>query len=326
MSGVDHHVDVAGTRVALVLVALASVTMLGCPGAPSRPTNRSEPPPPIAQPTPPPLPPTADPAPSPAPQVATLVGAGDIGVCGQTAPEDTARLLDLIPGTIFTTGDNAYPSGTDQQFRDCYGPTWGRHRQRTRPSPGNHDYESPGAAPYFAYFGANAGPPGLGYYSYRLGDWDVFSLNSNIVSDERSAQYEWLRSELQRPVRCSLAYWHHPVVSEGPNGDARHMRAIWKLLFDSGVDVVITGHDHNYQRFIPLDGDLRRSPVVGMRQFVVGTGGASPYSFDGGSAATEVRGAAWGVLKLTLASDRYDWEFLAVPGQLFRDSGSAACR
>jgi hypothetical protein len=258
--------------------------------------------------------------------VATLVGAGDIGVCGRSEPEATARLLDGIPGTVFTTGDNPYPSGTEQQFRDCYEPTWGRHRRRTRPAPGNHDYESPGASPYFAYFGANAGPPGLGYYSYRLGEWDVYSLNSNIVADERSAQYAWLQQELQQHAsRCSLAYWHHPVVSEGPNGDAGHMRAIWKLLHDHGADLVVAGHDHNYQRFVPLDGDLRRSPATGMRQFVVGTGGASHYSFAA-TGATVVRGAAWGVLKLTLAPDKYDWEFVAVPGQGFHDAGTAQCR
>ncbi len=261
------------------------------------------------------------------PVVATLVGAGDIGVCGRTAPEETARLLDNIPGTIFTTGDNAYPSGTDQQFRDCYGPTWGRHRQRTRPTPGNHDYESPGAGPDSRYFGANAGPPGLGYYTYRLGDWEIYALNSNIVADDRSAQYAWLAGELlQRASRCSLAYWHHPVVSEGPYGDGRHMRAIWKLLYQHGVDVVITGHDHNYQRFAPLDGDLRRSPTAGVRQFVVGTGGAAHYEFPAAGANTEARGATSGVLKLTLASDRYDWDFLAVAGQAFHDAGSASCR
>ena len=255
-------------RIVVVLSALAGATLAGCPESPSRPTERSEPSAPVALPSPGP-PPTRPPV----PVVATLVGAGDIGVCGRTAPEETARLLDNIPGTIFTTGDNAYPSGTDQQFRDCYGPTWGRHRQRTRPTPGNHDYESPGAGPYFSYFGANAGPPGLGYYTYRLGDWEIYALNSNIVADDRSAQYAWLAGELlQRASRCSLAYWHHPVVSEGPYGDGRHMRAIWKLLYQHGVDVVITGHDHNYQRFAPLDGDLRRSPTAGVRQFVVGNG------------------------------------------------------
>src|SRR5688572_18798047 len=110
-------------------------------------------------------------------QTAVLAGAGDIGMCGVPGAEATAQLLDRIAGTIFTVGDNAYPSGTQADFRNCYDPTWGRHRERTRPTPGNHDYETPGAAPFFAYFGASAGPPGLGYYTYTAGSWQVIALN-----------------------------------------------------------------------------------------------------------------------------------------------------
>ncbi len=313
-------------RVLVPVLLLSAAAYAACSDSrtPVAPSSRSDPPaPPVA--TPPA--PAPGPAPtSPAPAVATLVGAGDIGACGRTGPEETARLLDGIPGIVFTTGDNAYPSGTDQQFRDCYEPTWGRHKQRTRPSPGNHDYETPGAGGYFNYFGMNAGPPGLGYYAYRLGEWEVFSLNSNVPTDERSPQFAWLRAELaQRPARCSLAYWHHPVMSEGPNGDARHMRAVWSLLHAHGVDVVLAGHDHNYQRHAPLDADLRRDPVRGIRQFIVGTGGASLYSFPGGGRNTEVRGAAWGVLKLTLSPDAYEWEFVPVAGETFRDAGRQSC-
>jgi len=140
-------------------------------------------------------PPTADPR-STEDSTQTLIGAGDIAVCGSRGSEETARLLDNIPGTIFTAGDNVYPSGSDQAYRDCYEPTWGRHRQRTRPTPGNHEYEVPGASGYFGYFGANAGTPGLGYYSYRLGAWQVYSLNSNVPTDASSAQYQWLAAEL----------------------------------------------------------------------------------------------------------------------------------
>ena len=231
-----------------------------------------------------------------------------------------------MPGTIFTTGDHAYMSGSDREFQECYGPTWGRHRQRTRPSPGNHEYESPGAAPSFGYFGLQAGPPGLGYYAYRLGAWEVFSLNSTVDTSEASAQYQWLAAELvRRPARCSLAYWHHPVVNEGPHGDSRHMLAIWRLLHQHGVDVVLAGHDHNYQRFAALDGDLRRDPQRGMRQFIVGTGGATVYAFTRGSQLVEARGGAWGVLKLTLAAESYMWEFVSVPGQTFHDAGQDVC-
>jgi acid phosphatase type 7 len=257
---------------------------------------------------------------------ATLVGAGDIANCATTGSEETARLLDAIPGTVFTVGDNAYMHGSDQQFRECYQPTWGRHRNRTRPSPGNHDYMTAGGTPYFNYFGAEAGPHGLGYYSYRLGDWQVFSLNSNVPADEGSAQYQWLAAELSgQSSRCSLAYWHHPVINDGAHGDSRQMRAIWKLLFDRGTDVVIAGHDHNYQRHPAYDGNLQRDAFRGIRSFIVGTGGAEEYEFPGVNARAEVRGGGWGVLKLTLYADSYDWEFVPVPGVTLRDFGHDTC-
>jgi hypothetical protein len=272
--------------------------------------------------------PTSVPGPGPQAQgpVATMVGAGDIAVCGSRGAEETARLLDGIPGLVFTTGDLAYTEGSDQQFRDCYGPSWGRHRDRTRPTPGNHEYESAGAWPYFNYFGERAGPAGLGYYAYRHGDWEIFSLNSNVPGDEVSAQYHWLRAELAiRPSRCSLAYWHHPVITEGSHKNARHMLPIWRLLYDRGVDVVLAGHDHNYQRFAALDGDLRRDSRRGIRQFIIGTGGAPLYEVAAASADAEVRGSGWGVLKLSLGPDYYDWQFLPVAGHALSDSGRDVC-
>jgi hypothetical protein len=256
----------------------------------------------------------------------TFVGAGDIAVCGSRGTVETANLLDSIPGTVFTTGDNVYPVGSEQHYRDCYEPTWGRHRARTRPSPGNHEYEVPGAAGYFAYFGLNAGSSGLGYYSYRVGAWRIFSLNSNVPADEASAQYQWLSAELAaNTTPCALAYWHHPVVTMGPNGESRHMRALWRLVYDRGVDVVLTGHDHGYQRFAPLNGDLQRDAQRGIRQFIVGTGGASLYGFPTANQNAEVRGANWGVLKLTLSPDGYAWEFISIPGEPFRDTGDGVC-
>jgi acid phosphatase type 7 len=316
-------------RAVLALVPLLAVVVSvgACPesGAPARPSQSSSSPPAPGPPGSTPSPPIADPGPSGGPDV-IFAGAGDIAVCGSSGAEETARLLDALPGIVFTTGDNVYYSGTAQQFRDCYEPTWGRHKRRTRPSPGNHDYETPGARDYFDYFGLNAGPPGLGYYAYRAGGWEVFSLNSNIPTDASSAQYQWLRSELAaRPAACSAAYFHHPVVSEGTAGDARHMRAIWELLFAHGVDVVLAGHDHNYQRFARLDGAMRRDPLRGMRQFIVGTGGASNYPLPAAGPNTEARVAAWGVLKLTLRPSAYEWEFVPVANGTFRDMGREAC-
>lgn len=255
-----------------------------------------------------------------------LVGAGDIAVCGSEATEETKELLDEIDGTVFTAGDNAYPSGTAEQFRRCYDPTWGRHKARTRPAPGNHDYEQPGAGPYFDYFGSNAGPRGLGYYSYEIGPWHVVALNSNIPIGVGSPQYEWVRADLRdSTATCTAAYWHHPRFSSGLNGSDRRFDALWRLLYELGVDVVINGHDHSYERFAPQNPDGRSDPVRGIRQFVVGTGGAVLYPFPTSLPNSEVRHSGWGVLKLTLQPDSYAWEFVPIRNQGFRDLGGDIC-
>lgn len=255
----------------------------------------------------------------------TLVGAGDIAVCGSPGADQTARLLDGIAGTVFTAGDNTYPSGTARSFLECYEPTWGRHKARTRPAPGNHDYDVPGAGPYFDYFGANAGD-GSGYYSYKLGAWLILSLNSNVPAAEGSAQYEWARSELtSHGGKCSLAYWHHPVITSGPNGDNPHMRSMWKLMAQQRVDVVMSGHDHLFERFAPMNGELSAAPAGGVRLFIAGTGGSRPYTSVSGRSGSEVRASVWGVLKLTLRSADYEWQFMSVPGTNFHDAGTDRC-
>jgi hypothetical protein len=227
---------------------------------------------------------------------------------------------------VFAAGDLAYFNGSAANFRDCYDPTWGRHRARTRPVPGNHEYESPGAAPYFQYFGASAGPPGLGYYSYRAGAWQVLALNSEVDVRAGSAQLEWVRSELAgNPGRCALAYFHRPLFTSGPNRPNGDMRDLWRVLYELNVDVVINGHDHLYERFAPQDPDGRADPVRGIREFVVGTGGAHLYSFIGVSPHSEMQASAYGVLMLTLANESYQWEFVPAEAVPFRDSGSGAC-
>jgi hypothetical protein len=251
-----------------------------------------------------------------------LVGAGDIARCGSAADGATAELLDGIGGTIFTTGDNVYPSGTRADFRDCYHPSWGRHRDRTRPSPGNHDYLTPGARGYFRYFDRRAGPNERGYYAYRRGPWRIYSLNSEVLSN---AQLAWLRADLSkhRP-RCSLAYWHRPLFSSGTHGNAPEMRELWRLLYRGGVEFVVNGHDHDYERFAPMRPSGTRFSR-GIRQFVVGTGGASLRPFDTIRPNSVVRHArSHGVLKLRLQDGAYDWRFIAVSGR-FDDSGSATC-
>jgi hypothetical protein len=259
--------------------------------------------------------------------VETFVGAGDIGWCGVAGAELTAALLDRIPGTVFTAGDNAYFVGSRQNFLDCYDPWWGRHKSRTRPVPGNHEYETPGAAGYFGYFGASAGPPALGYYGYRLGSWHIIALNSEISAFPGSPQLDWLRGELAaNPVRCTLAYFHTPVFGSGSNGSNPHMQAAWAMLHASGADVIVNGHNHSYERFAPQDANGRPDAARGIRQFVVGTGGAPLTSMPFATPNSEVRNnSTWGVLKLTLFGDGYDWEFVPVQGQVFTDRGTASC-
>jgi calcineurin-like phosphoesterase family protein len=257
--------------------------------------------------------------------IGTLVGAGDIGDCGSSGAEATSRLLDRIPGTIFTTGDNAYMSGRMEDFRKCYDPTWGRHLRRTRPVPGNHEYESGGSG-YFSYFGSNAGTSGLGYYSFSEGAWRVIALNSEVPSGDGSAQMAWLRSELsEKPSDCTAVIWHRPLFSSGRNGDNRDMREVWRALYEFNVDLVINGHDHTYERFAPQDPDGRPDAARGIRQFIVGTGGAPLYEFHSIRANSEVRAAVWGVATFTLNDRGYQWQFVPAEGFQFQDSGSASC-
>ncbi|HZM21148.1 MAG TPA: DUF4832 domain-containing protein [Anaerolineales bacterium] len=256
-----------------------------------------------------------------------FVGAGDIANCSGRNDEETAKLLDGIAGTVFTLGDNVYPDGTAAQFTDCYGPTWGRHKNRTRPSPGNHDYHTSGASGYYNYFGAAAGDPGKGYYSYNLGAWHIISLNSEVGYNAGSAQEQWLRADLaaNRAV-CTLAYWHHPRFSTGQHGNSTRSQGFWQLLYDNGADVILNGHDHTYQRFAPQNPSGQADANRGIREFVVGTGGAGLYPFPTNLPTLEVRNnTTFGVLKLTLHANSYDWQFIPIAGQTFTDSGTGNC-
>jgi acid phosphatase type 7 len=294
----------AGVAAAGVVVVVAGISR--CGGSPSSPG------------------PIIDPAPN-APQ-AVLAGAGDIGVCGSPAVAATSLLLDRIQGIVFTTGDHAYPSGSAADFRDCYDPHWGRHRARTRPTPGNHDYQTAGGAEYYSYFAGNAGPPGVGYYRYSAGPWVVISLNSEVPVGPGSAQLQWLRAELASGTSpCAMAYWHRPLFTSGPNGPNLELREIWRTLYEFGIDLVVTGHDHLYERFAPQDPDGRLDRARGIRQITVGTGGAALYTPITSAANTEAIGLSHGILMLTLSSGSYRWEFLPVPGSSFTDSGIGQC-
>jgi 3',5'-cyclic AMP phosphodiesterase CpdA len=257
---------------------------------------------------------------------AVLVGAGDIGHCGSQGPEATARLLDTIPGTVFTTGDNAYPHGRLSDYRNCYEPSWGRHFSRTRPVPGNHDYETAGAAGYFGYFGLQAGTSAMGFYSYQAGPWLILALNSEVDARTSSSQLEWLREELSTTsARCTAAIFHRPLFSSGPGGNNADMRPIWRVLHEFGVEIVLNGHDHLYERFAMQDPDGRPDAATGIRQFTVGTGGMALYRAAARKPNSDVVSSTWGVLKLTLFDGGYQWDFVPVAGASFLDSGLGAC-
>jgi len=255
----------------------------------------------------------------------TVLAAGDIGECGYGALE-TGKLLDRLSGTILALGDLAYQNGSATNFRDCYDPAWGRHIDRTRPVPGNHEYENPehAATAYFDYFGEAAGPRGLGYYAFTAGSWRIIALNSEIPFAPGSAQMTFLRNELQNNrTQCTLAFWHRPLFTSGPNLPQGDIRPLWNTLAEFGADVVLNGHDHMYERFAPQDPD-GRATGTGIRQFTAGTGGAHLYTPGTPAANSEVRGSAYGILVLTLATGAYQWDFNAV-NNAFHDAGSGAC-
>ena len=262
---------------------------------------------------------------------AVLVGAGDIGDCTRIWDSLTANLLDTIPGTVFAAGDNAYQDGTPAEYANCYDPTWGRFKARTRPVPGNHDYYTPGAAGYFGYFGAAAADPAKGYYSYDLGTWHIIALNSNIGMDAGSEQEQWLRADLAaHPALCTLAYWHPPLFSSSTLPVMAAAQATWQDLYNAGAELVINGHHHDYERFAPQTPAGEVDQAHGIREIVVGTGGGDGlFPFGATAAHSEVRNnETFGVLKLTLRVTGYDWKFIPIEGpqfSSFTDSGSGSC-
>ncbi len=261
-----------------------------------------------------------------------LVGAGDIASCTRSGDEATAGLLDSIPGTVATFGDNAYDAGTRAEFDNCYDPSWGRHKARTRPAAGDEDYETANASGYFGYFGGAAGDPEKGYYSYDLGSWHVVVLNSNCAAvggcGAGSAQERWLRADLEaHPNPCTAAYFHHPRFTSGGVGNTSAVGPFWEALYEAGAEVVLSGHSHTYERFAPQTPGGQADPAQGIRQFVVGTGGKSLNSFKTVRANSEKRiSGSYGVLKLTLRPEGYDWQFVTAPGATVADSGSGSCQ
>jgi hypothetical protein len=266
-----------------------------------------------------------------------LVGAGDIASCEN--PEGaaaTAKLIEQIPGTVFAAGDLAYEKGSAEEFKNCYDPAWGRFKDRTKPTLGNHEYADPTASAYFQYWGAQAGPRGKGYYSYELGDWHIVAMNTNCYAKDLggcgagSPQETWLKEDLaKRPGACILAYGHHALFSSGVfKKHAVHpeLKQLWEDLYAAHADVVLAGHEHSYERFALQDPEGKSDPVNGIREIVVGTGGRSHDLLGFATVNSEVREwDTFGVLKLTLSPGKYAWEFIPEEGKNFHDVGSGAC-
>lgn len=280
------------------------------------------------------------PADAPATTPAVLVGAGDIAECSTEGDEATAALIDTVVAehpnaVVFTAGDNVYQTGLDEEFAQCYDPSWGRHKVRTRPAVGNHDFGERMGGGYARYFGEAGGPFDRYYYSYELGGWQIIVLNSEChrvgcsLDDSDGDQAEWLAAELAgSDARCTLAIWHHPRWSSGRYGNNSDYGVFWDLLYEASAEIVVNGHEHLYERLAPLSPDGDVDQARGIRQFTVGTGGGNLRGFqeDEILPASEARGTDHGVLKLTLFPDRYDWEFIPVEGATFTDSGSGTCR
>jgi hypothetical protein len=267
----------------------------------------------------------------------TVYAAGDIADCKKSPPTETmaAKTAELImaglakdsKALVITLGDNTYPVGRPEEFNECYEPTWGQFKNRTLPSPGNHDYGMPLALGYYNYFDDLAGPDRRGYYRKTAGRWALISLNSNLDGAQMQEQLRWLKEELKESkAACTLAFWHHPVISSGGHGNNAVMNEAWKMLIDAKAEIVLASHDHNYERMAPVNANGERDEKNGIRSFIVGTGGVNLTPLFFSKPTTEVRdNATHGVLKLTLNSNSYDWEFLPVEGKTFTDKGHGVC-
>jgi len=262
----------------------------------------------------------------------TVVAVGDIGTCSRENDDAVAALARDSNSLVLLLGDNVYERGSTSEYTDCFDPAWGSFKDRLKPVPGNHEYKTGEAAGYYQYFGAAAGDPSAGYYSFNQGSWHLIALNSNCDDltggcEAGSPQETWLRADLAaNPSLCTLAYWHHPLFSSGDHGDNSEVKPLWDALYAAGVDLILNGHDHNYERFAPQDPAGQPDPARGIREFVVGTGGKSLRSVGGTVPNSELDSASsYGLLKLTLSNGEYGWEFLPAAGGDFTDSGQAAC-
>jgi acid phosphatase type 7 len=251
-----------------------------------------------------------------------IVGAGDISSCSNTNDSKTAQLLGLMPpSVVFTLGDNVYNSGTSDQYTNCYNPTWGAYKSITKPVPGNHEYQTSGATGYYNYFGVPK------YYAYDAGEWRIYALNSEIDASATSAQAQWLKQDLAaNPKMCVMAYWHRSRWSSGrDHGNDSKSQTLWTILYNANAELVLTGHNHNYERFDPMNKN-GQAVSTGLQEFVVGTGGVGHDGFGTVLSASRARNSdTYGVLRLYLQPDRYSWRFLPISGQTYSDTGTILC-
>lgn len=262
-----------------------------------------------------------------------VAAVGDVSPASLGAQQATAALVaDGHYDAVLLLGDTQYEVGALQDFHTYFEPTWGRFMERLYPVPGNHEYYTPGASGYFEYFGARAGPRGLGYYSFDLGSWHLVALNTSdgdcsaVPCGADSEQVRWLREDLAATHQpCVLAFWHHPRFSSASHGGAIEVQALWETLYAAGADLVLNGHEHVYERFAPQSPAGAADPTRGLRQFVVGTGGKTLYAFGPPQPNSEARAATFGVLSLTLGPGRYGWDFVPVDAGDFSDTGQGTC-
>ncbi|MBM7772286.1 hypothetical protein JOD54_002490 [Actinokineospora baliensis] len=268
----------------------------------------------------------------PAAAEVVVVGAGDI--CGSNCKQTADLVKAANPAAVFTTGDNAYENGSLSDYRTYYEPAWGQFRSLIKPTPGNHEYQTSGAAGYWDYFngaGNNTGPAGergKGYYSWDVGDWHFVALNSNITMSAGSAQEVWLRNDLKSTAKpCTAAYFHHPLFTRGSHSPTTAARPLWQALYDNKADLILNGHDHNYQRYAPQRPDGTADATNGIRQVLVGTGGRAFYTFSRTMPNIEASNDnTYGILKLTLSATGYRGQFVPVAGRTFTDDFSGSCK
>lgn len=265
-----------------------------------------------------------------------VAGAGDI--CGSNCTQTADVVKAINPAAVFTAGDNAYENGSLSDYRTRYDPAWGQFNNIVHPTPGNHEYQTSGATGYFDYFNGSgnpdgkAGPRGKGYYSWDVGDWHFVALNtgssSSVPVSAGSAQEQWLRADLAASTKpCTAAYWHHPLFTRGSHSNSTFVKPLWDALYAHKADLILVGHDHNYQRYAPQRPDGAADATNGIRQVLVGTGGRAFYSFNKTQANVQAENDdTYGVLKLGLSSTGYRGDFVPVEGRTFTDTFTGTCK